>query len=149
MLSWNHQSLDLKVECQIACSTDVYQKFLSSNHIFFYFCCVLSLVLRELEERKLRQGKDSLLRQIELDQKQIELEERRLEAEKEQAEKKLEAEHRRISLEEKRLLWEKKRSEAETDTKYKVQMAILVQSAVSNGYKLEDIKKIMAMVTKM
>ncbi|KAG0349070.1 hypothetical protein BG005_011186 [Podila minutissima] len=95
-------------------------------------------ILRELEERKLRQGKDSLLRQIELDQKQIELEERRLEAE-----------HRRISLEEKRLLWEKKRSEAETDTKYKVQMAILVQSAVSNGYKLEDIKKIMAMVTKM
>jgi hypothetical protein len=72
--------------------------------------------------------------------------------EKEQAERKLEAEQRsedrRISLEEKRLRWEKEKSEAETDIKYKVQMAILVQSTMSNGYKLEDIEKIRAMVTK-
>jgi len=105
-----------------------------------------------VEEKKLEQEKDSTMRQLELDRKRMELEERKLEADKEQAERKLEAEQRsedrRMGLEEKRLQWEKERSEAETDIKYKVQMAMLVQSAMSNGYKLEDIEKIMAMVTK-
>ncbi|KAF9307851.1 hypothetical protein BG003_011974 [Podila horticola] len=109
-------------------------------------------VLKEVEEKKLEQERDSTARQLELDRKRMESEERKLEAEKEQAERKLEAEQRskdrRIGLEEKRLQWEKERSEAETDIKYKVQMAILVQSVMSNGYKLEDIEKIMAMVTK-
>ncbi|KAF9306802.1 hypothetical protein BG003_000883 [Podila horticola] len=98
------------------------------------------------EERKLEQQKENCTRQIELDQKRVELEGQRIALEREQVESKLRNDEKKLELEEKRLLWEKERQEAETDTKYMMQKAMLVQSALSNGFKLEDIKEIMAMV---
>lgn len=105
-----------------------------------------SAVLKEIEERKLEQQKENCTRQIELDQKRVELEGQRIALEREQVESKLRNDEKKLELEEKRLLWEKERQEAETDTKYMMQKAMLVQSALSNGFKLEDIKEIMAMV---
>ncbi|KAG0381104.1 hypothetical protein BGX24_011511 [Mortierella sp. AD032] len=122
-------------------------------------------VLREIEEKKLGYDKETHTSQIELDRKRVELEqqkitlereqtERRLEAEKEQAERNMEAERElltlrlksEVELEERKLLWEKERMEADRDTKYMMQRAMVVQSAMNNGFKLEDIKEILAMV---
>ncbi|KAG0369622.1 hypothetical protein BC939DRAFT_504907 [Gamsiella multidivaricata] len=117
--------------------------------------------LEEIEEKKLEQEKVSDARRMKLDQKRVALEERRIALEKEQAEKQREAEkellgirlkwereseEKRIELEEKKLLWEKEKLKAESDFKFMMQKAMLVQSAMSNGFKLEDIKAIMAII---
>lgn len=51
-----------------------------------------------------------------------------------------------MEQEEKKLLWEKERLKAGRDTKYLMQRAMRVQSAMCNDFKLEDIKEILAMV---
>lgn len=129
------ESSSSKLEGTVSIPLQLFIGVLLSNHtLVCCSCCVWSLALKEVEEKKLEQEKDSSTRQLELDRKRMELEERKLEAEKEQAERKLEAEQRSedrmIGLEEKRLQWGERKIGSRDG--HQVQSAVGYPSTVSH-----------------
>ncbi|KAI1316916.1 hypothetical protein EDD11_009317 [Mortierella claussenii] len=96
----------------------------------------------EEEMKIMDRVKDSETKRIEIDQKRVELEEQRIVMEEKQTEKKLQAEKELLTM---KLMWKKEKLEVEKDVQIMAQKAMLLQSAISNGYKLEDIQAIMAM----